>query len=199
MPRQRRTATPKAPRIAPTAMKTVPSGRVELFMNGAFSVGGTAGGGYVGMPVCAVLDKVGSPVSLPVLVGLAFPPPVMVGMAEVGVVVLFPVLVSVMVFPWVVVVVPVEGGSELAGPFGGGCGCELAASCEEAGGSAAMTTADSRERQRSMHRRSDRFSDIREVPMVIGDREGCGIPSQSDRVEGTKWRDGATRFRRAAV
>ena len=45
MPRQARIARPNAPRIAPTQMKTVPSGRVEWFMNGALCVGGTVGGG----------------------------------------------------------------------------------------------------------------------------------------------------------
>lgn len=45
MPRQARMAMPKAPRMAPTAMKTVPSGAVECCMKGAFLVSGTAGGG----------------------------------------------------------------------------------------------------------------------------------------------------------
>lgn len=49
MPRQTMTARPNAARMAPTAMKTVPSGRVEWFMKGACCVSGTAGGGYVGM------------------------------------------------------------------------------------------------------------------------------------------------------
>ena len=52
--------------MAPTAMKTVPSGRVECRINGARWVGGTAGGGYVGMLRSAVLDRDGRPVSLPV-------------------------------------------------------------------------------------------------------------------------------------
>jgi hypothetical protein len=43
-------------------MKTVPSGRVEWFMNGACSVGGIAGGGYVGMAPPAVWVSVGRPV-----------------------------------------------------------------------------------------------------------------------------------------
>jgi hypothetical protein len=54
MARQSRIATPKAPRIAPTAMKTVPSGRVEWFMKGALRVGGIDGGGYVGISVLTV-------------------------------------------------------------------------------------------------------------------------------------------------
>lgn len=49
MTRQRRTPRPNAPRMAPTAMKTVPSGALECFMKGAFLVGGTVGAGYVGM------------------------------------------------------------------------------------------------------------------------------------------------------
>lgn len=59
MPRHTRSAAPKAPRMAPTAMKTVPSGSVDRFMKGASWVGGTVGGGYVGMAVFAVFDKVG--------------------------------------------------------------------------------------------------------------------------------------------
>jgi hypothetical protein len=54
-------ATPKAPRMAPTAMKTVPSGKVEWFMNGAFAVGGTVGGGNVPISVLSVLLSVGRP------------------------------------------------------------------------------------------------------------------------------------------
>lgn len=49
MTRQRRTPRPNAPRMAPTAMKTVPSGALECFMKGAFLVGGTVGAGYVGI------------------------------------------------------------------------------------------------------------------------------------------------------
>lgn len=40
-PRQRTTAIAKKPRIAPTIMKTVPSGSVDCFMKGALAVGGT--------------------------------------------------------------------------------------------------------------------------------------------------------------
>ncbi len=61
MPRQRRMARPKAPRMAPTAMKTVPSGRVEWFMNGALWVGGMVGAGYSGMLVSTVLERLGIP------------------------------------------------------------------------------------------------------------------------------------------
>lgn len=41
MPRQARTASPINPRMAPTAMKTVPSGTFVVCMYGAFAVGGT--------------------------------------------------------------------------------------------------------------------------------------------------------------
>lgn len=41
MPRQARTARPMNPRMAPTAMKTVPSGTFVVCMYGAFAVGGT--------------------------------------------------------------------------------------------------------------------------------------------------------------
>lgn len=59
MARQSRIATPKAPRIAPTAMKTVPSGRVEWFMKGALRVGGIVGGGYVGTSVLTPFETDG--------------------------------------------------------------------------------------------------------------------------------------------
>ncbi|CAH0053287.1 unnamed protein product [Clonostachys solani] len=58
MTRQRRMAKKKAPKIAPTAMKTVPSGARECCMNGAFTVGGTAAGAYVGTPYFPVSDAV---------------------------------------------------------------------------------------------------------------------------------------------
>lgn len=57
--RQMTTARPKAPRMAPTQMKTVPSGSDEWFMKGAFCVGGTVGAGYVGI---IFLVRVGRPV-----------------------------------------------------------------------------------------------------------------------------------------
>ncbi len=63
MPRQRRIARPKAPRMAPTAMKTVPSGRVEWFMKGALWVGGIVGAGYSGIAESTVLERVGMPVA----------------------------------------------------------------------------------------------------------------------------------------
>ena len=44
-PRQPMTSMPIKPKTAPTAMKTVPSGSDECCINGAFNVGGTAGGG----------------------------------------------------------------------------------------------------------------------------------------------------------
>jgi len=47
--------------MAPTAMKTVPSGRVEWFMKGAFAVGGTVGGGKLGISVFSVLLREGRP------------------------------------------------------------------------------------------------------------------------------------------
>lgn len=58
MIRQRRSPRPNAPRIAPTAMKTVPSGAEECFMKGALMVGGTAADGYVGMPKPRVSEAV---------------------------------------------------------------------------------------------------------------------------------------------
>lgn len=59
MVRQSKMARPNAPRIAPTAMNTVPSGSVEWFMKGALWVGGTVGGGYSGISVSAVLETLG--------------------------------------------------------------------------------------------------------------------------------------------
>jgi hypothetical protein len=57
-----RIAAPKRPRIAPTQMKTVPSGRVDCLMKGALAVGGGEGGGYVGTVLSTVLERVGNPV-----------------------------------------------------------------------------------------------------------------------------------------
>ena len=61
MPRHSRMARPKAPRMDPTMMKTLPSGMLDCCMKGAFLVGGTDGAGYVGMPPGPV--SVGKPVS----------------------------------------------------------------------------------------------------------------------------------------
>ena len=74
MPRQTRMATPKAPRMEPTAMKTVPSGRVEWFMKGALCVGGMVGAGYSGTLVSTVLESEGRPGSLPIEVELLLRP-----------------------------------------------------------------------------------------------------------------------------
>lgn len=63
MARQMRIASMKAPRMAPTAMKTVPWGALECCMNGALLVGGIVGGGYVGIGLYLV--KVGRPVRAP--------------------------------------------------------------------------------------------------------------------------------------
>jgi hypothetical protein len=59
----------KAPRMAPTAMKTVPSGALECCMKGAFLVGGTVGGGYVGTfpPGFVSVGRPVGPESLPPL------------------------------------------------------------------------------------------------------------------------------------
>jgi hypothetical protein len=59
-PRHRITDIAKKPRMAPTMMKTVPSGSLDCCMNGALAVGGTEGATYapasVGKSV-AVLDE----------------------------------------------------------------------------------------------------------------------------------------------
>lgn len=55
MARQSKMAAPNAPRIAPTAMKTVPSGAVDLCIYGASEVGGTVAAGYVGMDVSTLV------------------------------------------------------------------------------------------------------------------------------------------------
>lgn len=101
MLRQRRSANPSAPRIAPTAMKTVPSGRFDCCMKGALFVGGTLGGGYVGITPGPV--KVGNPVSSPPVVASA--PPVMVGLPVGSAVTREPVLLieTLSVFEGVVV------------------------------------------------------------------------------------------------
>jgi hypothetical protein len=45
-PRQARTEKARNPKMAPTAIKTVPSGRDEVRMYGALEVGGTVAAGY---------------------------------------------------------------------------------------------------------------------------------------------------------
>lgn len=63
----------RKPRIAPTTMKTVPSGRFDTCMKGASAVGGTEGATIWNAP-----ESVGSPEGrAPPLV--AVPPPVMLG------------------------------------------------------------------------------------------------------------------------
>lgn len=51
---------PTNPRTAPTQMKTVPSGRFDFCMYGAFDVGGTEGAGYLNPP-----GRVGRPLGSP--------------------------------------------------------------------------------------------------------------------------------------
>lgn len=88
--RQRRRAKPKAPRMAPTTIKTVPSGRLDCCMNGAFFVGGTLAGGYVGMTPGPV--RVGKPVKPPPVVAPG--PPVMETLLVASVVTVDPVLLA---------------------------------------------------------------------------------------------------------
>ena len=76
-PRQSRTDRARKPRMAPTAMKTVPSGAVETCMYGAFEVGGTEGATMMNSPV---ID--GRPVGKAPPV-VAEDPPVIVGMEPV--------------------------------------------------------------------------------------------------------------------
>jgi hypothetical protein len=92
MPRQASTARPKTPRMAPTAINTVPSGSCEWFIKGAFDVGGTEAAGYDGIDVPAVLESVGRPVKLVDPPELA---PVITDVADVDVDVLEPVMVEV--------------------------------------------------------------------------------------------------------
>ena len=77
---------PAKPSIAPTMMKTVPSGREEVCMNGASAVGGTDGGTILYTPEIEGRTPPVMPLSPEV------DEPVMVGTAELGV-----VLVSVSV------------------------------------------------------------------------------------------------------
>jgi hypothetical protein len=80
IPRHRRTLIAMNPRIAPTAMKTVPSGRLLCCMKGAFCVGGTDGATIENAPlnVGKFVGSVGSaPLSVP------DDPPVMTGMDSV--------------------------------------------------------------------------------------------------------------------
>jgi hypothetical protein len=57
-PRLRITDTAKKPRMAPTMMKTVPSGRLDCCINGASAVGGT-GGATITKPPLSVGKLVG--------------------------------------------------------------------------------------------------------------------------------------------
>jgi hypothetical protein len=75
-PRQRTTLIAMNPSIAPTAMKTVPSGRGLCCMKGAFWVGGTEGATILNAPV-NVGRFVGSTGSVPLFV--SDDPPVMTG------------------------------------------------------------------------------------------------------------------------
>jgi len=73
-PRHKRTDMARKPRMAPTTMKTVPSGREEVRMNGASAVGGTDGATIENAP-----ERVGRPEgSAPP--DVADDPPVMTGM-----------------------------------------------------------------------------------------------------------------------
>jgi hypothetical protein len=76
-PRHRITDIARNPSIAPTMMKTVPSGSLDCFMNGALAVGGTDGLTYA--PA-----RVGKSVAVSVLVSDG---PVMLGTVAVSVVV----------------------------------------------------------------------------------------------------------------
>lgn len=73
-PLQSKTLIAMKPRMAPTTMKTVPSGRLLVCMYGAFAVGGTDGATTTYPP-----DKVGNPVRAPSLLAVV---PVMTGAVE---------------------------------------------------------------------------------------------------------------------
>src|SRR4051794_33770794 len=68
-PRHNITLIAKNPSMAPTTINTVPSGRLEVRINGASAVGGTEGATILNAP-----ERVGRPVSAPPVV--AVPPPV---------------------------------------------------------------------------------------------------------------------------
>ncbi len=65
--------------MAPTTMKTVPSGRVDCCMNGAPAVGGTVGGGYWPRSVGRPLESDPAEDPLPVMRGADWVEPDMVG------------------------------------------------------------------------------------------------------------------------
>lgn len=67
-PRQASTAAPKKARIAPTQMKTVPSGRSDFCINGALAVSGTF---WSGTPTPARVGRPTRPATLEVTVGKA--------------------------------------------------------------------------------------------------------------------------------
>jgi hypothetical protein len=106
--------------MAPTAMKTVPSGSVEWFIKGAFWVGGIVGGGYSGISVeMVVLVRLGMGGRVPCDVVEEEPRPGRVGMGlddDTDVVVRWDVVwvapvVVVWDVCWAVVVVGVSGVS----------------------------------------------------------------------------------------
>jgi hypothetical protein len=94
-PRQSRTLIAMNPRIAPTAMKTVPSGRLLVCINGAFEVGGT-----LTVTGWTAPDSLGSPVgSAPSVVAVV---PVIAGTEADVVVVLSDPVITAVVFAVVV-------------------------------------------------------------------------------------------------
>jgi hypothetical protein len=147
MARQSRRERPKAPRMAPTQMKTVPSGTLDVRMYGALSLGGTVGAGYVGMEVSAaeVVLKVGmselAELSLVLRLGISLD-------ADVAAAELSPALADV---------APSVGMASL-----------VAASVFVASSAvvAANTPAVRSDREKTVDRSSERFREIRDLPML---------------------------------
>jgi len=124
-PRQRSTLMAMKPRMAPTTMKTVPSGIVLCCMNGACFVLGTTGVTIVAIPVKVgrLVGSEGSPESL-VTEEVSFGTGAVVVLPVNAIVVPVPVLVTALVFtglaevlPFVCVAVERLGRSVAAAPW----------------------------------------------------------------------------------
>lgn len=163
MARQSRRARPKAPRMAPTQMKTVPSGTLDVRKYGALSLGGTVGAGYVGTEVSAaeVVLKVGmselAELSLVLRLGISLD-------ADVAAAELSPALADVA--PSVgmasVVVASVVAASVVVATSVVAASVAVASSAVVA----ANTPAVRSEREKTVDRSSERFRESRDLPML---------------------------------
>lgn len=152
--------------MAPTAMKTVPSGRVERFMKGASWTGGGDGGGYVGTVLSTVFESVGSPVGLvpgPRVVVVDFSPGRSVGLVELDSDLSDPIFGSSLDFVSGFSVVRVEAAFALVFVLAAVVGFAFPVVTWVVGrllSPCASPTAENVERVMTVVRRSDRFKDM---------------------------------------